>query len=512
MTGAAGDGHHRLEGRLNGWDDAEETGIVIVGSGFGGLGMAIRLLQSGVRDFVVLERAGDVGGTWRDNTYPGCACDVQSHLYSFSFLPNPDWSRSFSPGWEIQEYLQRCAREQDVLPHVRFDHELTAATWDEPAQHWRIEAGGKRFTCWVLVMAAGALSDPRLPELSGLETFRGAKFHSARWDHEVPLDGRRIAVVGTGSSAVQFVPQIQPRVQRLHVFQRTAPWVLPHTDRPLGPRRRGVYRRLPVALRAVRGAIYAAREGMVLGFRHPRVMRLAERVALRHLRRSVADPALRAKLVPDFTLGCKRVLLSNDYFPALTRPNVELVTERIARVEPDAVITADGVRRPVDVIIFGTGFRATDPPWAPHVRGRDGRSLAEVWAGSPQAHLGITVSGFPNFFMLMGPNTGLGHSSVVYMIEAQIEHVLGALAWLRARGGGAVEPRREAQAAYVSRLEERMGGTVWTSGGCASWYLDGTGRNSTLWPDFTWRFRRRVARFRPEEYEVAGGGGRSTDV
>ncbi|MET0397386.1 MAG: NAD(P)/FAD-dependent oxidoreductase, partial [Longimicrobiaceae bacterium] len=474
--------------------------IAIIGSGFAGLGAAIRLKGEGIDDFVVLERAGDVGGTWRDNSYPGCTCDVQSHLYSFSFAPNPDWTRSYSPQPEIQAYLRRCARDFGVLPHVRFGHEVRAAEWDDAALRWRVDTSAGPVTAHVLVMASGALSDPLVPDLPGLDTFRGAAFHSSRWDHALDLRGRRVAAIGTGASAIQFVPRIQPQVARLYVFQRTPPWILPRHDRALGEREQRLFRRFPAAQRLARGIIYLAREAMVPGFRHPGAMRLAERVALWHLRRSVPDPALRARLTPDWTLGCKRVLISSDYLPALARPNVELVTEGIAEVREASIVTADGVERPTDAIVFGTGFRPTDPPLAPHVRGRGGRTLAEAWSGSPRAFLGTTVAGFPNLFMLLGPNTGLGHTSVVYMIEAQIEHLLAALRHMRRSRVAALEPRAEAQAAFAAEVDGRMRGTVWTSGGCRSWYLDATGRNSTLWPDFTWRFRRRAARLDPADY------------
>lgn len=488
--------------------DGVRVRVAIVGSGFGGLGTAIRLKRRGMDDFVVLERAGDVGGTWRDNTYPGCACDVQSHLYSFSFAPNPEWSKSFSPQPEIQAYLRRCARDYGILPHVRFHHEVLAAAWDDAARRWRIRTSAGPVTAQVLVMATGALSDPVVPALPGLDGFEGRAFHSARWDHGYDLRGKRVAVVGTGASAIQFIPEIQPLVERMHVFQRTPPWILPRHQHDYGAREHRLFRRHPRAQRMIRGAIYLAREAMVLGFRHPRAMRVAQRVALRHLREAVPDAALRRKLTPEWTLGCKRVLLSNDYLPALARPNVEVVTDAIAEVRARSIVTEDGVERPVDAILFGTGFQPTDPPLARHLRGRDGRTLAETWAGSPAAHLGTTVVGFPNLFVLMGPNTGLGHTSVVYMIEAQVEHLLGALEHMRRHGLEAVEPRAEAQDAFVAAVDRRMAGTVWTEGGCRSWYLDSTGRNSTLWPDFTWRFRTRVARFEPGEYELQGIGNR----
>ena len=478
--------------------------VAIIGSGFGGLGTAIRLKQEGTDDFVVLERAGDVGGTWRDNSYPGCACDVESQLYSFSFAPNPDWTRRFSPQPEIQAYLRRCAERFGVLPHVRFHHEVLYARWDEGARRWRIETTRGVLTSDALVMAQGALSEPATPDVRGLATFAGRVFHSARWDHDYDLAGRRVAVIGTGASAIQFVPRIQPVVGRLHLFQRTPPWVVPRLDRALSGWERRLFRSVPAAQRLVRRGIYGGRELLLVAFRRPALARLVQRVALWHLERSVPDAALRAKLTPSYTLGCKRVLLSDDYLPALTRPNVELVTDGIAEVRERSIVDRRGVEREVDAIILATGFQPTTPPLAAHVRGREGRTLAEHWAGSPAAHVGTTVAGFPNLFMLMGPNTGLGHTSVVYMLEAQIEHVLGALRLLRERGAATIEPRREAQAAFVAAVDRRMRGTVWTAGGCASWYLDATGRNSTLWPDHTWRFRRRVTRVDPAEYLLDG--------
>jgi cation diffusion facilitator CzcD-associated flavoprotein CzcO len=484
--------------------ETTHTRVAIIGSGFSGLGTAIRLRQRGEHDFVIFERASDVGGTWRDNSYPGCACDVQSHLYSFSFAPNPDWTRSYSPQPEIWDYLRRCARDFGVLPHVRFDHEVRDASWDEDTQRWRVETSQGTYTADVLVMASGALSEPRVPVLPGFENFEGRSFHSARWDHTYELKGKRVAVIGTGASAVQFVPEIQPQVERLHVFQRTPPWVMPRTDRPFAERERRTFRRFPLVQRAARAGIYAFRELFVFGFRHLRLSRLIRRIALRHLERAVADPSLRARLTPAYEIGCKRILVSNDYLPALTRPNVELVTEPVAEIREHSIVTGDGAERPVDAIIFGTGFRVTDQPLAGHVRGRGGVTLEEIWDGSPRAHVGTTVAGFPNLFILLGPNTGLGHTSVVYMIEAQIEHVLKALDYMKRHGVSTLEPRAEAQAAYVEEVDRRMGGTVWVAGRCASWYLDRTGRNSTIWPDFTWRFRRRVARLDPSEYLMSG--------
>lgn len=488
------------------------TRIAIIGSGFGGLGLGIRLRQQGIEDFVILERAADVGGTWRDNSYPGCACDVESHLYSFSFELNPEWSHAFARQPEIQEYLRRCADRYRMRPHIRFRHDVRSATWDASAQRWRIETSFGSLEASVLVMASGPLSDPVIPRFPGLESFEGPRFHSAQWRHDVELTGLRVAVIGTGASAIQFVPRIQPAVAHLHLFQRTPPWILPRPDRAYGARLHRLLRRVPFAMKSLRAALYVRHELFFLAFRNLRVARIVESFARRHLRRAVSDPELRRKLTPDYTIFCKRILLSNDYLPAIAQPNVELITDTIAAIRPRSIVTADGAEREVDAIIFGTGFRATAPPLAEHIRGRDGRTLTDVWKGSPTAHLGVSMTGFPNFFMLLGPNSGLGHSSVVYMAEAQIDHVLGALRHMQRHELASVEPREEVQRAYVAKVDRRMMGSVWTAGGCRSWYIDATGRNSTLWPDFTRRYRRRVARFDAAEYVTRTDHGESSPM
>jgi cation diffusion facilitator CzcD-associated flavoprotein CzcO len=475
---------------------------VIVGTGFSGLGMAIRLLKDGDSDFVLLERAHDIGGTWRDNTYPGCRCDVPSHLYSFSFAPNPNWSNTFSPQPEILDYLRDVARRFGVLPHIRFDTELQEADWDEDGAVWRIETSAGPLTADVLVLGPGPLSDPLVPELPGLDSFEGKAFHSARWDHDHDLAGERVAVVGTGASAIQFVPEIQQQVGKLHVFQRTPPWVVPHPNRELSRAERAIYRRLPLAQLGMRAAIYWARETFVVGFRRPRAGKVMERMALKHLEEQVADPALRAKLKPSYAMGCKRILPTDEWYPALTKPNVEVVTDEIAEVRPRSIVTADGVEREVDTIIFGTGFHVTDIPVAARVRGRDGRSLAETWDGSPEAYKGTAVAGYPNLFFLVGPNTGLGHNSIVFMIESQVGYVADALRTMRTRGARTLEVRPEAQAAYNAELEAMTRGTVWVTGGCSSYYIDRNGRNSTIWPTFTWPFRRRTRVFDDGAYAL----------
>jgi cation diffusion facilitator CzcD-associated flavoprotein CzcO len=480
--------------------------VAIVGSGFGGLGTAIRLKREGIDDFVILEKAADLGGTWRDNAYPGCACDVPSHLYSFSFAPNPEWRHWYSRQPEIWEYLRRCADTFGLGPHLHFGHEVRSADWHEGTRRWHIDTSRGARTASVLVLATGPLSAPVVPDLPGLGCFEGRVMHSARWDPAFDVAGKRVAVVGTGASAIQFVPAIQPHVAQLHVFQRTPPWVLPRLDRPIRGWERRLLRRLPLVQRLARGAIYAQLEVSVVLFRHPWLMRQAQRLARHHLRRAIADPALREKLTPRYTMGCKRILVSSDYYPALARPNVEVVTEGIAEIRPKAIVSGDGTERPVDAILLATGFRPSDPPLAAHLRGRDGRTLREAWAGRPRAHLGTTVAGFPNLFLLLGPNTGLGHSSVVYMEEAQIAHLVGALGYMKRHGVDALEPRPDVQERFVAGVERRTRGTVWIDGGCDSWYLDRTGRNANIWPDFSWRYHRRVSRFRPDEYAVTRAG------
>ena len=482
-----------------------DVDVAIVGSGFSGLGMAIRLEQEGLGDYVVLERGHEVGGTWHFNTYPGCGCDIPSHLYSFSFAPNPDWTRTYSQQPEIQEYLRRCAREFGVLPKVRFGHTVESAAWQEESRRWLVETDQGTFRARVLVSGAGPLTEPKIPAIPGLDRFEGRTFHSARWDHDYDLRGKRVASIGTGASAIQYVPAIQPEVERLHVFQRTPPWVMPHTDRPTTRAERRLYRRLPAAQRLVRGGIYAARELLVLGFvKRPSLMRLLERMAQRHMREQISDPELRRRVTPDYTIGCKRILPSNGWYTTLAEPNVELVTSGIEEVRADSIVGADGVERKVDAIIFGTGFAVTDMPVARQIRGRDGRSLEELWRGSPRAHLGTAVDGYPNLFLLLGPNTGLGHNSIVYMIESQIAHVMDALRTMRQRGAETAEVRPEVMESFNRDLQSQLEGTVWNTG-CASWYLDSTGRNSTLWPDWTFRFRRRTARFDPAEYKLGAG-------
>ena len=482
--------------------DLSRFPIVIVGAGFAGLGMAIRLKQAGIESFTVLEQAGDVGGTWRDNRYPGCACDVPSHLYSYSFEPNPEWSHMYSGQAEIWSYLRRCADKYGVRPHIRFNTGMRRAEFDEAAGVWQVHtATGERLEARALVLGTGFLSTPSWPAIPGRERFRGRSFHSQQWDESFDLRGRRVAVIGTGASAIQFVPRIAPLVERLDLYQRTPPWILPHPDRAITARERRLYARFPWLQRLVRGAIYWGYELRVFPFSlNPRLMQPFQRVAERHIARHIKDPAMRRRLTPDYALGCKRILISDDYYPTLNRANVHLITDGVREISERGVITGDGTEREVDAIIYGTGFRANAP--LPHgmIAGRGGQDIWDAWREGPQAFLGTTVAGFPNLFMLVGPNTGLGHSSMVFMIEAQIRYVMDALRVLRKRNLKYIDVRSDVQARYNRRLQGQLRRAVWTAGGCKSWYLDANGRNVTLWPGFTWRFWLLTRRFRPEHY------------
>ncbi|CRK62124.1 Cyclohexanone monooxygenase [Alloactinosynnema sp. L-07] len=478
--------------------------VAVIGTGFSGLGMAIRLKQQGIDDFVVLERADEVGGTWRDNSYPGCACDVMSLLYSFSFARNPNWTTTFGKRDEVFAYLKECAEKFGVRPHIRFRHELVGARWDDTERRWHIETSGGDVTAQVLVTGTGYLSDPVMPDIEGLESFPGAKFHSATWDHDFDLKGKRVAVIGTGASAIQFVPKIQPEVGQLFVHQRTAPWVGPKADKTTNKLQFALRKNVPGYQRFRRNFNMWGREILAFMLARPNIAaKTITGMAEKNLKKQVKDPVLRAKLTPNYAAGCKRLLFSNTWYPALQQPNVELVTDAIVRVDGSSVVTADGTSREVDAIILGTGFSATDRPVARRIWGRDGVQLADAWSTGMSAYAGTTVTGFPNLFMLLGPNTTLGHSSQTVMIEAQIAHVVDALKVMDKRELASVEVRSEAQQAYNTALDAKLEGTVWTAGGCVSWYQDGSGRNPSIWPTYTWRFRKATKKVDLGAYRIA---------
>lgn len=478
--------------------------VLVVGAGLAGIGLAIRLRQAGISDVLVVERATDIGGSWRDNDYPGCTCDIPSTLYSFSFAPNPAWSNSFPGQSELLRYLHDCARHWQVSDHISLDTELLSAEWDDDAWRWRVETSRGTVTARFVIAATGPFDLPAVPTLPGMEGFTGNAFHSARWDHSHDLTARRVAVIGTGASAVQIVPAVAAKARSVQVYQRTPAWVMPKKVRPLGTLRRRVYRTVPAVQRAARAVQYWTRELPVLAIgEHRALLPLLEAQARAHLRAQVPDAKLRRKLTPDYRLFCKRVLLSDEFYPALGLPHVELVDTPIKWVAGDRVVTEDGTEREVDTIVFATGFTVTDPPIAHRLHGRDGASLAEVWqADGRAAYLGTCVSGFPNLFLISGPHAGTSHTSLLVMIEAQIDYILNALRTAAGGEFGVVEVRRRAQRRFADKAREALEHSVSMTGGCHSYYLDADGRNTTLWPGSSWQFRRLTRRFDTESYHL----------
>lgn len=465
--------------------------IVIIGTGFSGMGAAMKLRDAGREDFVILEKAGDVGGTWRDNTYPGCECDIPSHMYSFSYELNSDWTKSFSGQQEIWAYMRKVADEQGIRPYIDFGVEVTGAAWDEDRQRWTIRTlGGEDYEARFVIAGVGGLHLPNIPEIAGADSFGGPRFHSAEWDHSVDLAGKKVAVIGTGASAIQFVPIIAQEASQLTVFQRTAPWVLPKKDKPTPQWRKQVFAKVPGAQRAYRDALYWGLEARAIAFNgHLNVLPVAEKIVTRYLAKAILDPELRAKLTPDYRLGCKRVLQSNTYYPTFLRDNVELNTEGVAEITPDGVIDSNGVLHEADVIIYGTGFHVIDAFDYLDIKGKKGVDLAAQFReGGVETYLGMMIAGFPNLAFMLGPNTALGHNSVVFMIEQQTKYVIRLLDEMDARGAVAAEPTRQAQEAFNEEVQRLVEKGIWTQGGCTSWYLDSHGKNRTIWPKFTFQY------------------------
>jgi cation diffusion facilitator CzcD-associated flavoprotein CzcO len=487
--------------------------IVVVGTGFSGIAMGALLERAGIDSFVLLEKAQDVGGTWRENTYPGAACDVPSHLYCFSFEPKPDWSRAFSPQQEIQAYLRHCVAKYGLAPHIRFDHEVTGAEFDAASGTWTVRIRGREpMQARALVLGNGALHVPAHPDIPGRDDFEGPLFHSAQWNHDVDLAGKRVAVIGTGASAIQFGPEIAPRVARMHVFQRTPPWIVPKPDRPMRRWEQALFRRVRPLHWLHRAWIYWTLELRAVGFVvNPRLMKLLERLAKRHLAESVPDPGLRAKLTPTYTMGCKRILLSNDWYQTLQRPNVELVTDGIERITRHGIRTRDGVEREVDAIVCGTGFMVSDYLARFDIVGRDGRTLNDAMRAKTGNYLGIAVHGFPNLFLLMGPNTGLGHNSMIFMIEAQARYALQAIQAIRARRLAFLDVRASVQREFTDRLQRKIRQSVWSTG-CRSWYMAADGHNATVWPRFTFQYWWQTRRIALADYEAVPAPARRPDA
>ncbi|NIL89454.1 Baeyer-Villiger monooxygenase [Rhodococcus fascians] len=482
----------------------QQLDVLVVGAGFAGLAAVAKILAADPSaDVTVIERASEVGGTWRDNTYPGCACDVPTSLYSFSFAPSPKWSHTFARQPELFDYLQSVVERLNLRDRIVTDCELLSADWSDTDQRWTVQTSKGAASVRVFIAATGALSTPKIPDVPGIDTFQGTVFHSATWNHEHDLTGERVAVIGTGASAVQFVPEIVDKAQRLTVFQRTPAWVIPRLDRTIGRVERTLYEKVPAAHRAVRGIIYGYREAYVTVLAdNPWMLPAVKAFAKANLKRQVKNPTKRAALTPDYAPGCKRLLLSNDWLRTLDRQDVDLVTSGLTSVTENGVVDASGRNYEVDTIIFATGFTPTEPPVSHLLRGSDGRTLAERWGGSPQAHLGTTVAGFPNLFLMYGPNTNLGHSSIVYMLESQANYVVSALSEMRDHHATAVEVSESAQQQHNSWVDSSLDGTVWNAGGCSSWYLDANGRNSTMWPTYTFRFRNKTRTFDTSNYRL----------
>jgi cation diffusion facilitator CzcD-associated flavoprotein CzcO len=478
--------------------------VVVVGAGFSGLSVASRLRDVGEKDFLVLERGEGVGGVWRDNTYPGAVCDVPSHLYSLSFAPNPEWDRAFSPGAEIKAYLESVVSDRGLGPWISLREELLDAVWDDESEVWRIVTSERRLIAEVLVSCAGPLTEPGFPDVRGLDRFGGKTFHTARWDHEHDLTGERVAVVGTGASAVQVVPAIQPRVGRLVVFQRTPGWVVPRPDRKISEKEKRILRAFPrlVRLYRLRQAAYRDLVNYRMIRRNRLVRMFLERISRRLLEEHIGDPELRAKLTPDYEIGCKRVLITNDFYASFAKPNVGLVASAMREVREGSLVAEDGTEIEVDAIIFATGFETSNSPILSRIRGRGGRSLNEIWNGRPRFHRATTIAGFPNFFNLCSAGTGSGHGSVVWKAESQTTYVIGALRVMRERNLSSFEVRPDAQDRYMRWVGEDLDSTVWARGGCRSWYLDDGGRPSLMWPRTMWGFRRMLRRFDAEHYRL----------
>jgi cation diffusion facilitator CzcD-associated flavoprotein CzcO len=475
--------------------------VAILGAGAGGLGLAIRLKKAGMDDFVLFEASDGVGGTWRTNTYPGAACDVPSHLYSYSFELKPDWTKTYANQPEILQYFEHCADKYGIRAHLCVNTAITVARWDERSGSWQLrDAAGEHHEATVLVSALGTFNAPSIPDIEGLDSFAGTCFHSARWDHGHDTAGRRVAVIGTGASAAQIVPELVKTVQNVALFQRSPSWMLPRVDKAFSDEEKRRFARSKIAARRHRWEIYRAFERNI-SFRHgDPVADQLKALALSHLDYRIKDDELRAKLTPDYPFGCKRTLVTSDFYKAVVRDEVDLITEPIARVTPEGVLTADGNEHPVDTIVLATGFHATDYLHGLDVTGVGGRRLKDDWAEVPHAYLGMTVSGYPNFFMLYGPNTNQGGNSIIFILEAQAAHVVRALRSMRRRRTPVIDVRRDVMVTYNEQLAEALHGTVWDSG-CQSYFKNANGRIATQLPYPSMWYWRRTRRFRMGEYE-----------
>ncbi|TBW57685.1 NAD(P)/FAD-dependent oxidoreductase [Marinobacter halodurans] len=474
----------------------------IVGAGISGLAAAIKLKQTGYLNFRIIEKASRVGGTWRENTYPGCGCDVPSSLYSYSFAPSSRWSRLFARQPEILDYLETVSDDFDITPLIEFDCELEQAVWDKDRHLWCLDTSSGRYLAKTVVFATGPITEPQTPPIPGLETFKGRMFHSARWDHDYDLAGKRIAVIGTGASAIQFIPKIQPKARELHVFQRTAPWVLPKPDLPLGETAQWAIERFPVIQQGWRRAVAGSLNVINFGLRNPQVLRPVNEAAKQILRLQISDPALRRAVTPNFLLGCKRILFANDYYPALQSGNTSLIPSGLVAVDGDTVIAANGERREVDVIIWGTGFDVSHPPIGSRVFNDRGQRLADLWKdSSPEAYLGATIENVPNAFLILGPNV-LVYDSFISLAEAQLDYIIDGLWKIKRRAISKLTIRSEVLRKHNRKVQKHLQTTVFNAGGCRSYYLDQNGRNFAAWPWSLKALKRRLSVFELKDYDI----------
>lgn len=474
---------------------------IIIGTGFAGLCAAIRLKQKGM-NFLILEKEAKIGGVWRDNTYPGAQCDVQSHLYSFSFEPYPYWSRTYGMQNEILQYMEHCKQKYQLQPHIRFQNEVRQASWQEKQNHWLVKTQkNQSYRAKFIFCAFGGLSRISYPNITGLDSFQGKLFHSARWDHSVDLTDKKVAVIGSAASAIQIVPAIVSKVKELAIFQRTASWILPKPDREYLPIEKFAFQSLPPLQWLSREWIYWQLEWRAMAFVYtPHWMDTLQKRVEAYIRKSIDDPVLRRKVTPNYKIGCKRILLSNDYYPAIQQKHVDVITTGIDSIDENGIIVKDGQKKEVDVIITATGFKVTEDYLPFSITGRNNIGIETEWQKGPEAYLGTTVKNFPNAFLIVGPNTGLAHSSMIYMMEAQVEYAIKIIAHMEAKDNHYFEVKKEVQDSYNRSLQKKLARSIWNTGGCSSWYRNQQGKNISLWPGFTFEYRLQTEFFQPADY------------
>lgn len=493
--------------KMNGGPSSDASRVlemVIIGAGFGGLGMAIRMLQEGRKDFLLLEKADDVGGTWRENSYPGAACDVQSHMYSFSFAPKTDWSKRYAERPEIYNYIQETTEKFGLRQYLKFNAEVVGAQFDEQNAFWTLNLkDGSVLTTKFVVLASGPLHVPQIPNYKGMEKFKGKIFHSAQWDHSYDLTGKKVASIGTGGSAIQYIPEIAPLVKQLDVYQRTPAWVIPRDERKYGNFDKALFEKVPFARQIHRARLYWSNESRVMPIFHPKIMETAQKAIELFIRYQVkGDKGLAKKLTPNYVMGCKRILISNKYYPTFTRKNVDLILDSIQEFTETGIITRDGTHREADCVVLGTGFIVDPRIYMKDFpcTGLNGRELMNDWKDGAEAFYGISVAGYPNLFQLVGPNTALGHNSIIFMIEAQANYILDAIKTVEKKKADYLDVKPDVQAEFNDNVQKKLKGTVWQNGGCVSWYQQADGKNFTIWPGYTWRYWMETRKIKPSAY------------